>query len=120
MIKDRPITRNRIQYVYCYLLCMKKRLGKFLDSLVTIYNGTTGNTHRHIASMHPNLHLARKHKSFEPKQLISISTSASTSANNIHAFIENNNNAIIEHVHTFIAWLVVNHKVLLSLATDVN
>ncbi len=67
MVKDRPIMRNRIRYVYCCLLCMKKRLGKFLDSLLAIYNGTIGNTHKHIASMHPNLHLARKRKLFEPK-----------------------------------------------------
>jgi hypothetical protein len=49
-----------------------------------------------------------------------ISTSASTNANNIHAFIDSNNDAVIEHVHTFIARLVVNRKAPLSLATDVN
>jgi hypothetical protein len=36
MVKDKSITRNGIQYVYCCLLCLKKRLGKFLDTLVAI------------------------------------------------------------------------------------
>ncbi len=99
---------------------MKKRPSKFLDSLVTIYNGITGNTHKHIASTHPSLHLARKHQSLEPKQLISISTFASMSANNIRAFIVNDNDIIIERVHALITWLVVNCKVPLSLATDVD
>jgi hypothetical protein len=120
MVKDGPITRNKIQYVYCCLLCLKKHPCKFLDSLVAIYNGTTGNAHKHIASMHPSLHLAHKHQSFEPKQLILISTSASASANNIHAFIKSNNNTVIERIHTLIAWLVVNRKALLALATNVD
>jgi hypothetical protein len=50
MVKDRPITRNKIQYVYCCLLCLKKCPYKFLDSLVAIYNYTTDNAHKHIAS----------------------------------------------------------------------
>ncbi len=40
--------------------------------------------------------------------------------NNIHAFIKNGNDAIIEHVHALVAWLVVNHKAPLSFATNVN
>ncbi|CAM6029314.1 unnamed protein product [Sphagnum balticum] len=120
MVKDGPIMHNRIQYVSCCLLCLKKRPGKFLDSLVTIYNGTTSNVHKHIASMHPSLHLARKCQSFEPKQLISISTSVSVSANNICPFIKSSNDIVIERVHAFDARLVVNHKALLSLATDVD
>ncbi|CAM6017381.1 unnamed protein product [Sphagnum balticum] len=107
MVKDMPITRNGIQYVYCCLLCLKKCLSKFLDNLVAIYNGTTGNVHKHIASMHSSLHLARKRQLFETKQLIFISTFASVNANNIHAFIESSNNAIIERVHALIARLVV-------------
>jgi hypothetical protein len=93
---------------------------KFLDSLVAIYNDTTGNAHKHIASRHPSLYLARKHQLLEPKQLISISTSTSVSTNNIRAFIKNGNDAVIERVHAFVARLVVNCKVPLSLATDVN
>jgi len=120
MVKDGLIMHNKIQYVYCCLLCLKKHPSKFLDSLVTIYNGITGNAHKHIASTHPSLHLARKHQSLEPKHLISISTFASTSANNIHAFIENDNDIVIERVHALVAWLVVNCKAPLSLATDVN
>jgi hypothetical protein len=42
------------------------------------------------------------------------------SANNICTFIENGNDAVIECVHTLIAWPVVNRKVPLSLAIDVN
>jgi hypothetical protein len=120
MVKDEPIMHNGIQYVYCCLLCLKKRPSKFLDSLVAIYNDTTSNVHKHIASMHSSLHLARKRQSLEPKQLISISTSASASANNIHTFVESGNNVVIEHFHAFVAWLVVNHKALLSFATDVD
>jgi len=52
MVKDGPITRNKIQYVYCCLLCLKKCPHKFLDILVAIYNDTTGNVHKHIASRH--------------------------------------------------------------------
>jgi hypothetical protein len=120
MVKDRPITRNRIQYVYCCLLCLKKRPSKFLDSLVAIYNGTTGNTHKHIAFTHPSLHLASKRQLFKPKQPILISTSTFASANNIRAFIDNNNDIVIEHVHALVARLVVNRKAPLSLATDVD
>jgi len=47
-------------------------------------------------------------------------TSTSTSANNIHAFIENGNDDVIEHVHTLVAQLVVKCKAPLSLATNVN
>jgi hypothetical protein len=99
---------------------MKKCPHKFLDSLVAIYNDTTGNAHKHIAFRHPSLHLARKHQSLEPKQLISISTSTSVSTNNICAFIKNGNDAIIERVHALVARLVVNRKVPLSLTTDAN
>jgi hypothetical protein len=67
MVKDGPIKRNKIQYVYCCLLCLKKCPHKFLDSLVAIYNDTTGNVHKHITSKHSSLHLARKHQSLEPK-----------------------------------------------------
>jgi hypothetical protein len=67
MVKDEPIMRNKIHYVYCCLLCLKKCPHKFLDSLVAIYNDTTSNVHKHIASRHPSLHLACKHQSFEPK-----------------------------------------------------
>jgi hypothetical protein len=81
---------------------------------------TTGNAHKHIASRHPSLHPARKHQLLEPKQLILISTSTSVSTNNIHAFIKNGNNAVIERIHALVAWLVINHKAPLSLATDVN
>jgi hypothetical protein len=91
-----------------------------LDSLVAIYNDTTGNAHKHIASRHPSLHLARKHQSLEPKQLISISTSTFVSTNNIRAFTKNGNDAVIERVHALVARLVVNRKAPLSLATDVN
>jgi hypothetical protein len=42
------------------------------------------------------------------------------STNNIHAFIKNGNDVVIERVHTFIARLVVNRQAPLSLATDVN
>jgi hypothetical protein len=51
--------------------------------MVAIYNDTIGNIHKHIASTHPSLHLARKCQSFEPKQLILISPFAFTNANNI-------------------------------------
>jgi len=88
--------------------------------LVAIYNDITGNAHKHIASRHPSLHLARKHQSLEPKQLILISTSTSVSTNNIRAFLKNGNDAIIEHVHALVARLVINHKAPLSLATNVN
>jgi len=120
MVKDGPITRNKIQYVYYCLLCLKKCPHKFLDSLVAIYNDTTGNARKHIASKHPSLHLAPKHQSLKPKQLISISTSTSMSTNNIHAFIKNGNDVVIEHVHALVARLVVNSKAPLSLATNVN
>jgi hypothetical protein len=120
MVKDGPITRNEIQYVYCCLLCLKKRPSKFLDSLIAIYNGTTSNAHKHIASTHPSLHLASQRQSLKPKQLILISTSTSASANNIHAFIESNNDTIIKRIHALVARLVVNRKVPLSLATDVD
>ncbi|CAM6007401.1 unnamed protein product [Sphagnum balticum] len=40
--------------------------------------------------------------------------------NNIRAFIKNGNDVVIERVHALVAWLVVNRKVPLSLATDVN
>jgi len=75
---------------------------------------------KHIASRHLSLHLARKHQSLEPKQLISISTSTSVSTNNIRTFIKNGNDVVIEHIHALVARLVVNRKVPLSLATDVN
>lgn len=88
--------------------------------MVAIYNCTTGNAHKHMASTHPSLHLARKRQSLEPKQLISISTSAFTSTNNIRAFVEGGNNAIIEHVHALVAKVVVNHKAPLLLATNVE
>jgi hypothetical protein len=120
MVKDGPITRNKIQYVYCCLLCLKKCPHKFLDNLVAIYNDTTGNAHKHFASRHPSLHLAHKHQSFEPKHLISISTSTFVSTNNIRAFIKNGNDAVIECVHALVTRLVINRKALLSLATDVN
>jgi hypothetical protein len=60
MVKDGSIRHNGIQYIYYCLLCLKKRPCKFLDNLVTIYNNTTGNAHKHIVSTHPNLHLACK------------------------------------------------------------
>ncbi len=102
------------------LLVVPEEVPKFLDSLVAIYNDTTGNARKHIASKHPSLHLAPKHQSLKPKQPISISTSTSMSTNNIHAFIKNGNDVVIERVHTFIARLVVNRQAPLSLATDVN
>jgi hypothetical protein len=88
--------------------------------LVAIYNDTTGNARKHIASKHPSLHLAPKHQSLKPKQLILISISTSMSTNNIHAFIKNGNDAVIERVHALVAQLVVNRKAPLSLPTDVN
>lgn len=97
MVKDEPITHSVIQYVYYCLLCLKKCPTKFLDSLVTIYYRTTGNTHKHIIFTHLSLHLARKRQSLEPKQMILIST------NNICAFIESDNNTIIEHIHALVA-----------------
>jgi hypothetical protein len=120
MVKDRPITCNKIQYVYYCLLCLKKCPHKFLDNLVAIYNDTTSNAHKPITSRHLSLHLACKHQSLKPKQLISILTFASTSANNICAFIENGNDDVIEHVHMLIARMVVNCKASLLLATNVN
>jgi hypothetical protein len=36
MVKDKPITCNEIQYIYCCLLCLKKCLGKFLDASIAI------------------------------------------------------------------------------------
>jgi TusA-related sulfurtransferase len=120
MVKDGPITRNKIQYVYCCLLCLKKCPHKFLDSLVAIYNDTTGNVHKHITSRHPSLHPARKHQSLEPKQLILILTSTSVSTNNIRAFIKNGNDVVIERIHALVARLVINCKAPLSLATNVN
>jgi hypothetical protein len=98
MVKDGPITRNGIQYVHCCLLCLKKHPCKFLDSLVAIYNGITGNTHKHITSTHPNLHLARKSQLLEPTQLISILTFAFASANNIRTLIESGNDVVIKRV----------------------
>ncbi len=106
MVKDGPIMCNRIQYVY-WCLCLKKHPCKFLDNLVAIYNGTTGNVHKHMASMHSSLHLAHKRQLLEPKQLISISTSAFASTNNIRAFIKSDND-------------VVNRKAPLSFAIDVD
>jgi hypothetical protein len=106
MVKDGPIMCNGIQNVYYCLLCLKKRLGKFLDSLVAVYNGITGNTHKHIASMHASLHLACKRQLLEPKQLISISTFASASTNNIRAFIKSDNDAIIKCLHSH-GWLLI-------------
>jgi hypothetical protein len=41
-------------------------------------------------------------------------------ANNICAFIENDNDVIIERIHALVARLVVNHKAPLSLATTIN
>jgi hypothetical protein len=122
MVKDGPITRNKIQYVYCCLLCLKKCPHKFLDNLVAIYNDTTGNVHKHIASRHPSLHLARKHQSLEPKQLISISTSTSMSTNNIRVFIKNGNDVVIERVHGTCIHCTAGHQSQgpLSLATFVN
>ncbi len=52
--------------------------------------------------------------------MILILTSAFANAINIRAFIESGNNAVIEHVHTLVAQLVINRKALLSLATDVD
>jgi hypothetical protein len=60
MVKDMSIMCNGIQYVYYYLLCLKKCPCKFLDNLVTIYNDTTDNAHKHIVFTHPRLHLARE------------------------------------------------------------
>jgi hypothetical protein len=120
LVKDGLITRNEIQYIFCCLLCLKKHPSKFLDSLVAIYSGTTNTIHKHIASTHPNFHLAHKHQSLEPKHLISILTFAFVNANNIHAFIESSKDCIIKCIHAFITWLVVNHKVPLLLATDVD
>jgi len=42
------------------------------------------------------------------------------STNNIHAFIKNGNDVVIERIHALVARLVINRKVPLSLATDVN
>jgi hypothetical protein len=42
------------------------------------------------------------------------------SVDNIRAFIKSGNNAVIEHIHVLLARLVVNRKVPLSLATDVD
>ncbi len=120
MVKDKLITRNGIQYVYCCLLCFVKHPSKFLDTLVAVYNDSTTNVHKHIDSTHLSLHLARMRQSLEPKQLISILISTSASANNIHAFIESGNDAIIERVHMFVTQLVINCKALLSLATNVD
>ncbi len=91
-----------------------------MDSLIAIYNNTTGNTHKHITSTHPSLHHAHKHQLLKPKQLISILISAFANANNIRAFIESGNDTVIKCVHVLIAQLVVNHKASLSLATDVD
>jgi hypothetical protein len=90
--------------------------------LVAIYNDTTGNVHKHIASRHPSLHLARKHQSLEPKQLISISTSTSMSTNNIRVFIKNGNDVVIERVHGTCIHCTAGHQSQgpLSLATFVN
>ena len=103
MVKDGPLMRNGIQYVWNCLLCLKKGPGKFLDNVVAIYNGTTSNAHKHMASTHPSLHLAGKCQSLEPKQLISITTFAFASTNNIRAFIESVNNAVIKHIHALFA-----------------
>jgi TusA-related sulfurtransferase len=85
-----------------------------------MYNDTIDNARKHIASKHPSLHLAPKHQSLKPKELISISTSTSMSTNNIHAFIKNGNDVVIERVHALVARLVINREAPLSLATDVN
>jgi hypothetical protein len=119
-VKDGSIMRNKIQSIYYCLLCLKKRRGKFLGSLVAIYNDTTVDANKHIASMHPNLHLARKRQSLESKQLILISIFTSANTNNISAFIKSGNDVVIERIHVLIARLVINHKVPSSLATDVN
>jgi hypothetical protein len=42
------------------------------------------------------------------------------STNNIHAFIKNGNDAVIERVHALVARLVVNRQAPLSFAIDVN
>jgi hypothetical protein len=120
MVKDGPITRNKIQYVYYCLLCLKRHPCKFLDSLVTIYNSTTGNACKHITSTHLSLHMVRRRQSLEPKQLISISTFTSASTNNIHTFIKSGNNAVIKCVHTLIAQLVINYKSSLLLTNNVD
>ncbi len=52
--------------------------------------------------------------------MISILISAFLSANNIRAFIESDNNAVIERVHALVAQLVVNCKARLLLTTNVN
>jgi hypothetical protein len=67
MVNNGLITPNRIQYIYCCLLCLEKHPSKLLDSLVAIYNGTTNNVHKHIASMHLSLHLGYKHQLLKPK-----------------------------------------------------
>jgi hypothetical protein len=56
----------------------------------------------------------------QAQRLISISTSAFASANNICAFIKNANDVVVECVHALVTRLVVNYKALLSLATDVD
>jgi hypothetical protein len=61
--------------------------------------------------MHLNLHLARKCQSLKPKHLISVSTFASVSTNNIHTFIESGKDVVNERVHELITWLVVNRNV---------
>ncbi len=66
MVKDGWITCNGIRYIYYCFLCLKKHPCKFLDCLVTIYNGTIDNAHKHITSTHPNVHLALKCQSLEP------------------------------------------------------
>jgi hypothetical protein len=73
--------------------------------LVAIYNGTTGNVHKHMASMHPSLHLARKRQLFEPKQLILISISAYVSANNIRTFIKAMTPSLNAFTHLLHGWL---------------
>ncbi len=70
--------------------------------------------------MHPSLHLVHKRQWLKPKQLILISTFASVSANNICAFIESGNDAVIERVHVLVTRLVVNCEASLSLAIDVD
>jgi hypothetical protein len=67
MVNNELIMCSGIQYVYYYLLCLKKHPAKVLDSLVAIYNDTTGNVHKHIISTYPSLHMARKRQSLEPK-----------------------------------------------------
>jgi hypothetical protein len=72
-------------------------------------------------------HFYTPERAFGPKmpiaraqQLISISTSAFASANNICTFIKSANDVVVEHVHALVTRLVVNYKAPLSLAIAVN